>query len=38
VVGEPPIGEVTMLTQTYDALRRQVERTSQALAAAGGAR
>ena len=38
VVGDPPVGELTMLSQTYDALRRQVERTSQALAAAGGAR
>jgi hypothetical protein len=30
VVGDPPIGEVTMFSPTYDALRRQAERTSQA--------
>jgi len=30
VVGDPPIGEVTMFSHTYDALRRQAERISQA--------
>ena len=28
VIGDPPVGEVTMFSHAYDALRRQVERTS----------